>query len=174
MGASLELIKELREKTQASIADCRKALEEAGSDLKKAMEILRRRGLEIAEKKQGRVAREGRIESYVHLGNKLGVLVEVNCETDFVARNEDFRRFAQDLAMQIAASAPRYIRKEDVPQEVLEIHADKESFYKENCLLAQPFIKDPSMTIQDYLTSIIAKIGENIVIKRFTRYKIGE
>jgi len=174
MEVSLELIKELRKTTSASIADCRKALEEAGSDIKKAMEILRKRGLEIAQKKQDRATREGRVESYVHLGNKIGVLLEVNCETDFVARNEDFRQFTKDVAMQIAATSPRYIKKEDVPPEALDTHADKETFCKENCLLFQPFVKDPSITIQDYLTSIIAKIGENIIVRRFTRYKIGE
>jgi len=174
MEVSLELIKELRKTTSASISDCRKALEEAGSDLKKAMAILRRRGLEIAQEKQDRAVREGRIESYVHLGNKLGVLLEVNCETDFVARNEDFRQFTKDVAMQIAAAGARYIKKEDVPQEVLDAEADKEAYCKENCLLLQPFIKDPSITIQDYLTSIIAKVAENIVIRRFIRYKIGE
>ncbi|MDD5044143.1 MAG: translation elongation factor Ts [Candidatus Omnitrophica bacterium] len=174
MQVSLDLIKELRKTTSASVADCRKALEDAGSDIKKAMEILRKRGLEIAQKKQDRAVHEGRVESYVHLGNKIGVLLEVNCETDFVARNDDFRQFTKDVAMQIAAVSPRYIKKEDVPQEILESYKDKEAYYKENCLLLQPFIKDPGMTIQDYLTSIIAKIGENIVIRRFTRYKLGE
>jgi elongation factor Ts len=174
MQVSLELIKELRNKTSASISDCRKALEESGSDLKKAMEILNKRGLEIAQKKQDRIAKEGRIESYVHLGNKIGVLLEVNCETDFVARNEDFRQFTKDVAMQIAAVNPRFVKKEDVPGEALETQENKEVFYKENCLLLQPFIKDPSITMQDYLNSIIGKIGENIVIRRFTRYKIGE
>lgn len=174
MQVSLELIKELRNKTSASISDCRKALEDSGSDLKKAMEILNKRGLEIAQKKQDRIAKEGRIESYVHLGNKIGVLLEVNCETDFVARNDDFRQFTKDVAMQIAAVNPRFLKKEDVPSEELEAQANKEAFCKEVCLLSQPFIKDPSMTIQDYLTSIIAKIGENIIIRRFIRYKVGE
>ncbi len=171
---SLELIKQLRQTTSASVADCRKALEDSGGDMQKARDILRQRGMEMAKSKEGRSAKEGRIEAYVHLGNKIGVLVEVNCETDFVARNEDFRQFTKDVAMQIAAASPRYIRKEDVPTDVLEAHPDKEVFYKESCLLQQPFIKDPSITIQDYLASVVGKIGENIVIRRFTRYKIGE
>jgi len=170
----LELIKELRQSTSASVADCRQALEDSAGDLKKAKELLRQRGMEMAKSKEGRSAKEGRIEAYVHLGNKIGVLLEINCETDFVARNEDFRQFAKDVAMQIAAVNPRYIRKEDVPQEILEKTEDKEAFYKENCLLLQPFIKDPSITIQDYLATLIGKIGENIVIRRFARYKLGE
>lgn len=174
MQVSLELIKELRQQSSASIADCRKALEESGSDIKKALEILRKRGLEMAAKKQDRAAKEGRIECYVHTGNKIGVLLEVNCETDFVARNEDFQKFTRDVAMQIAATSPSYVRTEDVPQDLLAAHANKDVFFKEHCLLAQPFIKDPGVTIQDCLANLIGKIGENIVIRRFMRYKIGE
>ncbi|MCM8797260.1 MAG: translation elongation factor Ts [Candidatus Omnitrophica bacterium] len=174
MTVKVELIKELRNMTSASVAHCKKALEEAGGDLQKAVQLLRKQGLEIAAKKQDRIAKEGRIETYVHMGNKIGVLLEVNCESDFVARNEEFSRFTKDLAMQIAASCPLYIKREDVPAEVLEHEISKEEFYKNHCLLEQPFIKDPAITIKDYLGSIIAKLGENIVIRRFIRYKLGE
>lgn len=174
MGVSLESIKELRRMTSASISDCKKALQEVDGDIQKAVELLRKRGLEIVAKKQDRVTKEGRIEAYVHLGNKIGVLLEVDCETDFVARNSDFCQFTKDVAMQIAACNPLYIKKEDVPADVIEQHKDKEQFYKDNCLFEQVFIKDPSLTIKDYLGSLVAKIGENIVIRRFVRYKAGE
>jgi len=175
MVVNLELIKKLREITGASIGDCREALEKTGQDIDKAIHALRKKGLEIALEKKDRVAGEGRIEAYVHLGNKIGVLVEVNCETDFVARNEDFLKFTKDLALQIAAQAPLYIAKEDVPQQELEKHKeDLDEFLKNTCLLEQPFIKNPSITIKDYLAELIAKIRENIVIRRFVRYKLGE
>ncbi|MFA4842379.1 MAG: elongation factor Ts [Candidatus Omnitrophota bacterium] len=174
MKISVDLVKELRSMTLASIASCRQALEEAKGDLKKAAELLRKKGLEIATSKQGRASKEGRIESYVHHGNKLGVLLEVNCETDFVAKNSDFAQFTKDLAMQIAAASPIYIKKEDVPEEVIKQEKDKELFYKNHCLLEQAFIKDPGITIKDYLGSLVVKVGENIVVRRFTRYKIGE
>lgn len=175
MKANLDLIKKLRQLTSASISDCKKALEEAGQNLDKAIEALRKRGMEIAAEKKDRATLEGRIESYVHLGNKIGVLVEVNCETDFVARNEEFRIFTKDLAMQIAALNPLYIKKEDVPKKEIRAHKDNlDEFYKNNCLLEQAFIKDPNITIKDYLASLIAKIGENMVIRRFIRYELGE
>ncbi len=174
MKIPVESIKELREMTSASVMDCKKALQESAGDKKKAVEFLRKRGLEIAANKQGRLVKDGRIEAYVHMGNKIGVLLEVGCETDFVARNSDFCQFTKDLAMQIAACKPQYIKKEDVPQEVLADQKDKELFFKEQCLLAQPFVKDPGLTVEDYLASIVAKIGENILIRRFTRYKVGE
>ena len=174
MKISLESIKELREMTYASIAECKKALQEASGDIQKAGELLRKRGLEIARGKQARLAKEGRVEAYVHLGNKIGVLLEVDCETDFVARNSEFCQFTKDVAMQIAACSPKYINKEDVPKDAIESEKDKELFLKDNCLLEQPFIKDPSLTIKDYSGNLIAKIGENIVIRRFVRYKIGE
>ncbi len=173
MAISVELIKELRNMTLASVAHCKSALEEAKGDLKKAADILRKQGLEIAAKKQGRKALEGRIESYVHMGNKIGVLLEVNSETDFVAKNSDFVQFTRDVSMQIAACNPLYIAKEDVPKDVLKQEKDKELFYKNNSLLEQPFIKDPSITIKDYLGSLVAKFNENIVIRRFIRYQIG-
>ena len=171
---SLKAIKELRDKTSASISDCKKVLEEAGGDIKRALELLHKRGLEIAAKKQERIAKEGRIEAYVHLGNKIGVLLEVDCETDFVARNSEFTQLTRDLSMQITALSPTYIKRDDVPEDVLKHCKDKELFYKENCLLDQAFVKDPSITIKDYLTNLIAKMGENIVVRRFIRYRIGE
>ncbi|MDD3087039.1 MAG: elongation factor Ts [Candidatus Omnitrophica bacterium] len=174
MKISVDLIKELREMTSSSVAHCKKALEETKGDLKKAAVLLRKQGLEIAAKKQCRAAKEGRVESYIHHGNKIGVLLEVDCESDFVARNEDFVIFAKDVAMQIAATSPLYLKKEDVPTEVLESEKSKEDFCKNHCLMEQVFVKDPSITINDYLGSIVAKVGENVVIRRFIRYKIGE
>lgn len=171
---SVDLIKELRELTSASIAHCKSALEETGQDIKKALALLRKQGLEIAAKRQGRIAKEGKVDSYIHLGNKIGVLLEVNCESDFVARNSEFAQFTKDIAMQIAALSPLYIKKEDVPPEVIKQEKNKEEFYKNNCLLEQVFVKDPAITVKDYLGSLVAKLGENIVIRRFTRYKIGE
>ncbi|MCX7926815.1 MAG: translation elongation factor Ts [Candidatus Omnitrophica bacterium] len=173
MTISVEIIKELRNLTAASIADCKKALEDAGGNLEKAQEILRKRGLEKAASKQNRSAKEGRVEAYIHHGNKIGVLVELNCETDFVAKNEAFAQFAKDIAMQIAALAPQYVSREDVPEEILAKQLDKEQFVKSFCLLEQTFIKDPSLTIKDYLGSLIAKFNEKIVIKQFSRYQIG-
>ncbi|MBN1913156.1 MAG: elongation factor Ts [Candidatus Omnitrophica bacterium] len=174
MNIPLNSVKELRKSTSASIADCRKALEESKGDMAKAAEWLRKHGLEMAAKKEGRHTKEGRVESYVHTGSKVGTLLEVGCETDFVARNEDFCRFAKDLAMQITACNPRYIKKEDVPEDIIKNEKDKEQFYKEHCLLEQPFIKDSSINIKDYLGSIVSKVGENIVVRKFIRYKIGE
>ena len=174
MKSSLSAIKELRDMTCSSIAHCKKALEEAKGDIKQAVVLLRKQGLEIAAKKQSRAAKEGRVDCYIHHGNKIGVLLEVNCESDFVAKNEEFTKFTRDLAMQIAATSPAYIKKEDVPEEVLQHEKSKEDYYKNNCLLEQVFVKDSSLMIKDYLGSIVAKIGENIVIRRFIRYKIGE
>ncbi|MDI6758194.1 MAG: elongation factor Ts [Candidatus Omnitrophota bacterium] len=174
MTITVETIKELRSLTCASIAHCKKALEESGGDIKKAVVFLRKHGLEIAAKRGERSAKEGRIDFYIHIGHKIGVLLEVNCESDFVARNSDFTQFTKDICMQIAASVPLYIKKEDVPQEVVEHEKDKDEFYKNHCLLEQPFVKDPSITIKDYLNSIVVKIGENVVIRRFVRYKVGE
>lgn len=174
MAASVDAIKELRDLTGAGIIECKNALEKAGGDAKKAQEILQQRGVEIAAKKGSRETKEGRVESYVHMGNKIAVLVEVNCETDFVGRNEDFIRFTKDLAMHIAAMNPKYVREADVPADVLSGTQDKKTFLVENCLLNQPFVREPSKTIQEYLNSIITKTGENIVISRFVRYKVGE
>ncbi len=173
MKIPLETIKELRELTSASVAECRKALEETASDIKKAVELIRKRGLEIAAKKQGAAAKEGRIEAYIHHGNKIGVLLEVDCQTDFVARNSEFCQFTRDVAMQIAACDPAYLKKEDVGEDVLAQEKDKAAFFKAHCLLEQPFVKDPAITINDYLVGLIAKFGENIVVRRFSRYQIG-
>lgn len=190
-------VKELREKTGAGIMDCKNALTEAGGDIEKAIVILRERGLAKAANKQNRVATEGLIEAYVHGDGRIGVLVEVNCETDFVARNEEFRRFAKDIAMQVAASNPKYLSRDMVPADVInqereifrtqalndgkpENIVDKivdgklEKFYEENCLLEQPFIKDPDKNISQLLTEKIALLGENIVISRFVRFERGE
>src|SRR3989338_4944588 len=174
MRISVDTIKELRNMTSAGIAQCKKALEETGGDLKKAAAWLRKQGLEIAAKRQALGAKEGRVEGYVHAGNKIGALIEVNCETDFVARNEEFARFCKDLAMQVAAMNHAYIKGEDVPESVLGQEKNKELFLKEHCLLEQPFIKDAGTTIKDYLGTLLSKFSENISIRRFTRYKIGE
>jgi elongation factor Ts len=170
MGFTAEDIKSLREETGCGVIDCKKALEESSGNRDKAKELLRKRGLEMALKKSDREAKEGRVESYIHNGNKIGVIVEVNCETDFVGRSEDFIKFSKDLAMHIAAMAPRYIKKEDVPADVLA----KEPDTKQYCLLLQPFVKDASKSIQDYLNELVAKVGENIRVGRFVRYKVGE
>lgn len=165
-------IKELRSITSCGVIECKKALEEAKGDMKAALEILRKRGMQLAAKRADRVARQGKVEFYIHAGGKIGVLVEINCETDFVARNEEFQKFAKDVAMQVAAMNPGYIKKEDVPKETIE--KEGADFYKQGCLLEQPFIKDATVTIGDCLVSLIAKTGENIVIRRFTRYQLGE
>jgi elongation factor Ts len=171
---SVNAIKELRDITCSSIAHCKKALEESNGDIKQAVIFLRKQGLEIAAKKQSRVAKEGRVDCYIHHGNKIGVLIEVNCESDFVAKNEEFTKFTRDLAMHVAATSPEYIKKEDVPEETLKHEKNKEDYYKNNCLLEQVFVKDSSLTIKNYLGSLVGKMGENIVIRRFIRYKIGE
>ncbi len=174
MATSVDDIKELREMTSCGVIECKNALEEVGGDLNKAKEVLKRRGLELAAKKGSRTAKEGRIEAYIHLGSKIGVLLEVNCETDFVAKNEDFCKFSKDVAMHIAAMSPEYVRREDVSEDVLSQQKDKDAFLKEKCLLEQPFVKDVKLTIQDCLSNLIAKIGENILISRFSRYKVGQ
>ncbi|MCK9594727.1 MAG: elongation factor Ts [Candidatus Omnitrophica bacterium] len=176
MEISVSLIKELRELSAASISDCKKVLVDAKGDIKKAMGLLRKRGLEKSASKKDRASKEGRVDAYLHTGNKIGVLIEVDSETDFVAKNEAFAQFTKDLAMQIAACNPAYIKREDVPAELIEqdTDKDKELFYKNNCLLDQVFVKDPSMTVKDYLGSLVVKFNENIVIRRFIRYKIGE
>ncbi len=167
MDVSTTAVKELREKTGAGVMDCKRALVEAGGDDDKAKEILRQQGLARAERKAGRVAAQGVVEAYIHAGGRIGTLVELNCESDFVARTDDFRNLAHDLAMQVAATAPRYLREEEVP-------ADAKVDPKEACLLLQPVIKDPAVTIQDLLRNAIAKLGENIVVRRFVRFELGE
>jgi len=174
MVITMDDIKVLREKTSCGVIDCKKALEEAKGDMTQAEKILQKRGLELAAKKSDRVAKEGRVEAYVHMGNKMVAVVEVNCETDFVARNEDFIKFSKDVAMHIAAMNPKFIGEKNIPAEVLSAAVDKDVFLKEKCLLNQPYVKDPKVTIQDLLNSLVAKMGENIFVSRFSRYKVGE
>lgn len=194
---SLDLIKQLRDRTAAGFSDCKKALEEAGGDIEKAVDILRKKGLAIASKRAGKETKEGIVEAYIHANKKIGVLVEINCETDFVARTPDFQEFAHNVAMQIAATSPLCVSREEMPQDVLErekriyeeqlreqgkpenvipkiLEGKLEKFYKESVLLEQPYIKNPEITIQDLLNELIAKTGEKIVIKRFARFQIGE
>lgn len=191
----LNKVKELREKTSAGMMECKKALSEASGDLNKAIDILRKKGVSLASKRSSRAAKEGLIVSYIHTNNKIGVLLEVNCETDFVARNDDFKRFVKELSMQIAAANPSYISRENVPEE--ELAKEKEiikeqnknkpesalekivegklnSYYQEACLLDQPYIKDPKIFVKTLLTDLITKTGENVVVKRFTRYQLGQ
>ncbi len=176
MAVSIEIIRQLRDLTAASVSDCKRALDDARGDLKQAQELLKKRGLEIAAKKASRSVSQGRIEAYIHTGSTIGVLLEVNCETDFVARNEDFTRLTKDLVLQIAAADPRYVKPQDVPQDAMKDLDDrgKKDFLKANVLLCQPFIRDEKMTIQDLVTQAIAKLGENIVVRRFARFKVGE
>ncbi|SJZ34740.1 translation elongation factor Ts [Garciella nitratireducens] len=194
---SSALIKELREKTGAGMLNCKKALEETEGNIEKAVELLREKGLSAATKKSGRIATEGIVDSYIHLGGRIGVLVEVNCETDFVAKNEEFKSFVRDIAMHIAAAKPLYISKEEVPEEVIEkeknilknqalnegkpehivgkmVEGRIKKYYQEICLLEQPFVKDPDKTIEDIVKEQISRMGENIKIRRFTRYEMGE
>ena len=191
------LVKELRERTGAGMMDCKKALSATDGDLEKAIDFLREKGLAAAAKRAGRVAAEGLVEAYIHGGGRIGVLVEVNCETDFVAKTDAFKELVKDIAMHIAASNPSYLKREEVPTAELEheqaVLAEQarnegkpekiiekmvagriEKYYKEVCLMEQPFVKDPDKTISDLITESIAKIGENISIRRFTRYQLGE
>ncbi len=170
----LDKIKKLRELTSLGISECKKALEKAGGDFDGALKILKERGAQILEKKKERVTKQGLIEAYIHFGGNLGAMVEVNCETDFVARTDVFKKFVKDVAMQIAATNPKYLRKEDVPKEVLEQLEDAENYVKENCLLNQLFIKDSTKTVEDYLKEVVSQTGENIVIKRFVRFSLQD
>lgn len=191
------LVKELRERTGAGMMDCKKALTETAGDVDKAIDFLREKGLAAAAKKAGRVAAEGLVESYIHGGGRIGVLVEVNCETDFVAKTDAFKELVKDIAMHIAAANPAYLKKEEVPTAELEheqavlaeqarnegkpekiiekmVSGRIEKYYKEVCLMEQTFVKDPDKTISDLITESIATIGENISIRRFARYQLGE
>lgn len=197
MEISASIVKQLREKTGAGMMDCKKALTESEGNVEKAITILREQGLAKAAKKAGRLAKEGSITGYIHPGDKLGVLVEINCETDFVARTDDFKRFCKDIAMQIAATNPLVVKREDLRPELAEKEKDiyrtqalneskpekvidrivegkLEKYFQEVVLLEQAFIKDQDKTIKDILTEAIARLGENIQIKRFTRYRLGE
>ncbi|MGD0353434.1 MAG: translation elongation factor Ts [Dehalococcoidia bacterium] len=168
MQVSTTAIKDLREKTGAGVMDCKKALLEAEGNLEKAVEILNQRGIALARKKAERVADQGVIEAYIHPGGRIGVLVEVNCETDFVARTDEFKELAHNLALQITAMCPQFISPEDIAQET---ETDEDT--KTTCLLLQPYIKDPEKTVQDIVTETIAKVGENIKVRRFIRFELG-
>ena len=197
MASLSELVKELREKTGAGILDCQKALTENGNSIDKAIDYLRQKGLAAAQKKAGRETNQGLIHAYIHAGGKIGVLIEVNCETDFVARNEQFKAFVNDLALQVAAASPSYVRREEIAADVVAkersiyegqakelgkppaawpkiVDGKLEKFYQENCLLEQAFIKDSSVVIKDLLAQQISKIGENMNIRRFTRFQLGQ
>lgn len=166
MAVSLESVKELRELTGAGMLDCKKALEEAKGSLDKAKEILRKKGIDVAAKRAERVTAQGLVQAYIHHDSRLGVLLEINCESDFVARTEDFRTLAQQIALHVAGAAPLYVSADDMPK-------DSKEDPKEVCLLLQPFVKDESLTIQDMLTETISKTGENIRVRRFVRFELG-
>ncbi|KKO53288.1 translation elongation factor Ts [Paenibacillus sp. DMB20] len=197
MAVSASAVKELRERTGAGMLDCKKALDETNGDIDKAIALLREKGLSAAASKAGRIATEGVVESYIHGGGRIGVLVEINCETDFVGKTDQFKEFARDIAMHIAAASPKYVRREEVPTEELEkekeilkaqalnegkpekivekmVEGRINKYYEEHCLLEQAFIKDPDKTIDALLNEKISTIGENISIRRFVRYELGE
>jgi len=197
MEISASLVKELREKTNAGMMDCKKALVEAAGDFAKAEEWLRQKGLAAAAKKASRVASEGAVGSYIHMGGKIGVMVEINCETDFVARNELFQGFVKDVAMHVAATNPLYLRREDVPANVIEkekeiyraqlkeqgkpekvwdkiLEGKLDRYFKDTCLLDQGFVKEPEKSVKQLATEMVAKLGENIQIRRFVRFQLGE
>lgn len=197
MAVSIELIKRLREQTGAGITDCQKALKDAEGKVDRAVDLLRERGVVKAAKKSGRATGEGTIVAYIHMGGRIGVLVEVNCETDFVAKTDDFRELSRNIALHIAAASPLYVRREEVPHDLLEkereiyrtqaresgkpdsviekiVEGKIEKFYTETCLLEQPYIKDQDQTVQQLITAAIAKLGENISVKRFARFQVGE
>ena len=196
MSISAEQIKKLREMTGAGILDTKRTLEEFNGDFEKALAVLKEKGMKVAEKKAERVAKQGLVETYVHAGGKIGVMVEVNCETDFVAATNDFKELAHNIALQIAATKPEFVSPNDISAEVIEekkrafhdaaiadgkpaniiekiVTGKLEAFYKESCLLRQVFIRDDKQTVQDLIQATIAKVGENIVVKRFTRYELG-
>ena len=197
MAITAAQVKELREATGVGMMECKKALTETNGDMEKAMEWLRKKGIASAEKKSGRVAAEGVVEAYIHMGGKIGVMVEVNCETDFVAKTPEFKAFVRDIAMHIAAANPAYLNREEFPAEILDkereilraqalnegkpekivdrmVEGRVEKYYKDNCLVDQPFVKDPNMTIAQYVTQRVQMTGENIKIRRFVRYEMGE
>ena len=170
----LSNIKKLRELTSLGVNDCRKALSESKGDVNKAVKILKSKGAQMLEKKGSRVTRQGVIDSYVHFGGNLAALVEVNCETDFVARTDLFKKFVKDIAMQVAAANPEYIAKKDISNDVLKDVKNKDVYIKQYCLLEQVFIKDNKLSVGDYLRDTVSQTGENIVIKRFVRFSLGE
>ena len=168
-----QMVKELRERTGAGIKECRDILVQTGGDMEAAIEELRKKGLKVSDKVQGRETGEGRVEVYMHPGNRMAAMVEINCETDFVARTDDFIALAKDLALHVAATNPRYLRVEDVPEGSVPSDTKPEKFYEEFVLMSQPYVKDPSQTIEDRIKAAVAKLRENIVVRRFTRYEIG-
>lgn len=191
------MVKELRERTGAGMMDCKKALEKTNGDIEKAIDLLREKGLAAAAKKVGRITAEGIVDSYIHMGGRIGVLIEVNCETDFVAKTDDFKAFVKNMAMQVAASKPLYVCREEVSASTIEkekqiltqqalnegkpehivnkmVEGRIKKYYEEVCLLEQPYIRDPEVSVQQILTETVAKIGENISIRRFARYEMGE
>lgn len=170
----LDQIKKLRENTSLGISECKKALDEAEGNFDKALGILKKRGVEITAKKRDRRASQGLVESYVHFGGNLASIIEINCETDFVARTDIFKKFAKDIAMHVAAANPLYISREQVPEEELNLRKNAEEYVKNSCLLEQMFIRDTSITVQEYLKQVVSQTGENIVIRRFCRYALGE
>ena len=197
MEISIEKVKDLRQRTGAGVVDCKAALQDAKGDMEAAIEYLRRKGLATAAKKAGRIATDGLVTSYIHAGGKMGVLIEINCETDFVAKTEDFQAFVKNMAMHTAAANPQYVRREEIPAEILErerriyrsqaldagkpekvidkiVEGKLERFYSEVCLLEQTYIKDSDLTVKEVLEALIAKIGENITIRRFARFQLGE
>lgn len=195
MPNETELIKKLRDKTSAGVLNCRSALKEADWDLEKAIDILRKKGVQLASKRGFRTAKAGKVESYIHAGGKIGVMVEVNCETDFVARTDEFQRFARDIAMQIAATSAQSVGREEIPEELIErekaiyregiqgkppqviekiVEGKLSKFFQETCLLEQSFVKNDKIIVRDLLTEMIAKTGENIVIRRFQKFILGD
>ena len=196
MSITSQMVKELRDKTNAGMMDCKKALGETGGDMEKAIDLLRQKGLAVAQKRAGRATSEGTIQTYIHAGGKLGVMVEVGCETDFVAKTDSFLDFAKDVAMHIAAVSPVALKREDVPADLIEreraiytqqaldsgkpaniaekiVNGKMDKFYADVCLMEQKFVKNPDVSIQDLLNEIVASLGENISIKRFARFQIG-
>lgn len=175
MAISMDQVKELRERTGAGILDCKKVLEQANGDMTQALNLLRERGMAIAAKKTTRETGEGRVEVYIHPGNRLATVVELNCETDFVGRNEAFVQLAKDIAMHIAALNPKYLSRDEVTPDIIAASeaASPEKFYEENVLLEQPFVRQPGITIAEMIRDTIAKTGENIVVRRFVRYEVG-
>ncbi len=192
---SAKVVADLRKKTGAGLMDCKKALVEAGGDLEEASTILRKKGIASADKKAGRSTQEGLIETYIHVGGKVGVMIEINCETDFVAKTDDFKSLARDICLHIAASSPTCVRREEVPEEILKaereiaaaqaegkpahaiekiVEGKLEKYYATACLLDQPFVKNPDQTVNELIKSAVAKLGENIVVSRFARFQIGE
>jgi elongation factor Ts len=196
-SVSMAQVKELRERTGAGVVDCQKALTESGGNVEKAIDYLREKGLAAAAKRAGRAAAQGVVGSYIHGGGKIGVLVEVNCETDFVARTEEFQKLVKDIAMQVAAANPRYVKREEVPEGEKErereiyrvqtlqsgkpaavvdriVEGKLEKFYSDTCLLEQPFIREPGKTVEQLIKEVVARTGENVVVRRFARFQIGE